>query len=490
MLLGICAVRTVLAAACGLLVAATAACTPGAADSPATAGTAPASAAAPPRIATYGATVTVDTSGKVLGSTSDHFVGLSFESGRLNTGWFDNVGDLAAVLRNLGTPVMRFGGNSVDTAYKGISPSALAGLTRLASASGWTVLYSEPLAHFDAAAVTRDARAVSTALGGRLAGFACGNEPDLYHSNGLRPPSYSEGTYLTQAAQCFRAVRAGAPDAMLEGPDFSSALGWLPRYAAAERGTIGWLGEHEYPLGCQLEGDPPAQLAAELLSPSLAARENAFFGTVTAAARSAGAAAHITETSSTCDGGADGMSNTYATALWVVQYLLNGAEHGISGMNFHGGLTGGCQYFTPLCKTGENEYAPQPIYYGMLFAHMLGTGQLLPVTTAAGSPALNLAAFALRSSAGGLRVLVENLSPYRAATGVRAGGTPATAPGSATALTMNAPSLLATSGIRIQGAEVAADGTFKAGPPASVACPHGTCRLTLEPYSAVLLTLR
>ena len=31
---------------------------------------------------------------------------------------------------------------------------------------------------------------------------------------------------------------------------------------------------------------------------------------------------------------------------------------------------------------------------------------------------------------------------------------------------------------------------FKARPPTRVACPHGTCQLTLEPYSAVLLTLR
>lgn len=483
--LGTRAVRTVLAGACGALVALAAACTSGAtADTPGPAGTAPASAAAPDRVATYDATISVDTSGKVLGKTSDHLEGLSFEAGRLNTGWFDNVGDLAGILRNLGTPVMRFGGNSVDTSYHGIRPRALAGLARLARASGWTVLYSENLAHFNATAVTRDARAVSAALGPQLAGFSCGNEPDLFHSNGLRSPSYGEGLYLAQVTRCFRAIRAGAPGTMLEGPDFSSALGWLPRYAAAERGTIGWLGEHEYPLGCKLEGDPPAQLASDLLSPSLAARENAFFATVAAAARSAGAQARITETSSTCDGGADGMSNTFATALWVVQYLLNGAEHGIGGMNFHGGLTGGCQYFTPLCRVSDNEYAPMPIYYGMLFTHMLGSGRLLPVTKAAGSRALNLAAFALRPDAGGLRVVVENLSPYRAATRVRAGGK------SASALAMTAPSLLATSGVRIQGGEVAADGTFSPGRPAPVACPAGVCRLTIAPYSAVLLTVR
>jgi hypothetical protein len=498
--LGTRTVRAVFAVACVALVAMVAACTPGAtAGSPGPAGSP--SASATPRVATYDATVTVDASGPILGKTNNHYEGLSFESERLNTGWFDNVGNLSAMLRNLGTSVMRFGGNSVDTSYHGISAPALAGLARLSRASGWTVLYSEPLAHFNAAAVTRDSRAVSNALGGQLAGFACGNEPDLYHTNGLRPATYAESTYLGQVAQCFQAIRAGAPGAMLEGPDFSSAPGWLGPYAAAERGTIGWFGEHEYALGCQLEGDPPAQLADNLLSPALTEKENKFFDSVAAAARRAGAQAHLTETNSTCDGGADGMSNSYATALWVVQYLLNGAEHGIVGMNFHGGLTGGCQYFTPLCRVSGNEFGPMPIYYGMLFAHMFGNGRLLPVNTATGSPvgptkgpavgaavgaaAPNLQAFALRPYSGGLRVLVENLSPYRAATSVNPGASAT----SASELVMSAPSLLATSGVRVQGAQVAANGTFSPGKATPVACHGGTCRVTIEPYSAVMLTV-
>ncbi|MBO0805333.1 MAG: hypothetical protein J2P25_19925 [Nocardiopsaceae bacterium] len=479
--MGIRIARAAGAVACATLVAATAACTSGAAAGSHAAADRTASASP---AATYDATVNVDTSGRVLGTTSDHLEGLSFESKRLNSGRFDDTGNLPALLRNLGSSVIRFGGNSVDTSYHGITPRALAGLASLARASGWTVLYSEPLAHFDAAAVTHDAHSVATALGGRLAGFACGNEPDLYHVNGLRSPSYTEDAYLHQVAQCFSAIRAGAPGAMLEGPDFSGALDWLGRYAAAERGTIGWLGEHEYPLGCEVEGVPPQRLAAELLSVSLTAREDSFFGTVAAAARSAGASARLTETNSTCDGGGDGVSNTFATALWVVEYLLNGAEHGIDGMNFHGGLTGGdCEYYTPLCRTSGNDYAPQPIYYGMLFAHMLGDGQLVPVTASAASP-LNLQAFALRPQGGGLRVMLENLSPYRASVKAEAGGT------SATALSMTAPSLLATYGVRIGGAVVGADGTLTTGPPAPVACPRGTCQLTLAPYSATLLTVR
>lgn len=479
------AVRGAGAVACGALVAIAAACYSGATSDSRTAPARASGTTAPPA-PVYGATVTVDPSGAVLGKTNDHFEGLSFESGRLDTGWFDNVGNLAQLLRNLGTSVMRFGGNSVDTAYNGISPAALAGLNRLAQASGWTVLYSEPLARFRAAAVTRDARAVAAALGPRLAGFACGNEPDLYRVNGLRSPSYAEAAYLAQVNRCFRAIRAGAPGAMLEGPDFSGSPDWLGPYATAERGTIGWLGQHQYPLGCEIEGVPPRELADELLSPALTAKENRVFDATAAAARSAGAVPRLTETNSACDGGGDGISNTFATALWVVDYTLDSVKHGIDGMSFHGGLTGGCQYFTPLCRASGNEFTPMPIYYGMLFAHMFGNGRMVPAT-AEGSHGLNLAAFALRPYAGGLRVLVENLGPDRAATAVHTGTAAASA--SASALTMTAPSVLATTGVRIQGAQVAANGTFTAGPPTPVACPAGTCRLTIAPYSAAMLTI-
>src|ERR1019366_4017518 len=89
----------------------------------------------------YQTTVTVNTSGKSTGEISTRYIGLSFESGTLNSGKFDNVGDLAQLLRNLGNSVMLFGGNSFYTSFHGITPAALPGLVMLVKASGWTVLY-------------------------------------------------------------------------------------------------------------------------------------------------------------------------------------------------------------------------------------------------------------------------------------------------------------------------------------------------------------
>jgi hypothetical protein len=450
--------------------------------------------AAQPRIAvpssgTFAATITVQPSEAVVGSTNNQYIGLSFESGTLNGGQFDDVGDLPQLLRNLGTGVMRFGGNSVDTSFTRVSPSALAGLVRLAKATGWTVLYSENLGHFKAKTVTRDARTVSAALGRYLAAFACGNEPDLFPNVGLRSPSYSEREYLNQTSSCLAAVRAGAPTAPIEGPD-TSGIGWLPGYAATAPAPLRWLGQHYYPMGCGLGGRSPAAFAAAMLSPAQTAKEAAFFSAAAQAAAVAYAPLRISETNTACHGGAVGVSDAYASALWVVDYLLTGVEHGVTGFNFHGGLSAVCNGYTPLCQVGVDEYAAQPIYYGLLFTHLLGSGNLLPVTVTTPEPSDNVAAFALKPAGSGaakvtLRVIAENLTGAAANVTLRVRG----GASSAAVLYLTGPSLLATSGVRIQGASVAADGSFAPGAPDTVKCSSGRCRVTLAPYSAALVTV-
>jgi hypothetical protein len=451
-------------------------------------GTAGVSSARTARPATFGATVTVDTAAKTIGGISGHFIGLSFESGTLNSGKFDNVGDLARLLKNLGSSVMRFGGTSVDeSAYKGATAKTLAGLARLAKASGWTVLYSENLGTFSAktaGAVTADAKRVSAALGSRLSAIACGNEPELFVRNGYRKAPYTEADFLKQDASCLAAVRAGAPKVTLAGPD-TYVMRWLQGYKPSPADKVGWITHHYYPLGCG-HGMNPAQLAVTALSPAQTRAEDTTFTQAATVARNNHAQLWIDETNTVGCGGASGFSDSYTTALWAVDYILSGAEHGVSGMNFHGGLSTSCTRYTPLCQTGRNEYAAMPVYYGMLFAHLLGSGNLLPVTVSTTSAAGNIAAFALRPlSGGGLRLIVENLSGQSASAALRLGGHPA----SASVLHLTGPSLLATSGVRIQGAAVAANGGFTPGKPDTVRCAAGTCPVTISPYTAVLVSV-
>jgi hypothetical protein len=435
-----------------------------------------------------GTTITVSASKQGAGWFGSQYIGLSFESnsdtGGVNSGRFDTVGNLAQLMRNLGTGVIRFGGNSVDRHYLGATAAALAGLARLARATGWSVLYSEDLAQYDAAAVTRDVSHVYAALGGYLAGLDCGNEPNLYTRTGDRPQSYTESQYIAQDAACLREAAAAAPGVALAGPD-TFGTSWLPSYGAQREIRVQWVNEHYYPMGCGIQADmTDAQLVSYLLSPEQVAREAAVFTATRDAAAAQNARARISETDSAACDSAPGISNTYATALWAIDYMLTGAEDGMDGMNFHTGLNVKCASYSPLCGTPVRyQYAPQPEYYGLLFTHLLGAGRMLPVRV---ESSLNVAAFAVSPlTGGGPNLMVENLSATPTTATLQVGGSPQWA----TVLDLTAPSPLATSGITIQGAQVAADGSFTPGPPGTIGCADGTCPVPIAPYTAVIVTV-
>ena len=437
--------------------------------------------------ASYTATVEVNTTAKVAGDLGARYIGLSIESDALNSGKITSAGDLVRLLRNLGNAILRFGGNSADTSFTGISPSGLRNLVATADASGWSVLYTENEGEFHQARVTADAGAVSAALGAKLFAFACGNEPDVYPHNGIRQRGYSAANYLDQSTACLQTIRAAAPYGPLEGPDTAGNRSWFSAYAEQEGGMVSWLGQHYYPMGCAAAGDDPAALVSTLLSPGLAGREARALGRYVAAAKSAGKPLLITETNSACGGGVPGLSDAYASALWAIDYLLTGAEQGAQGMYFHTGALGThCDGYTVLCQTGTNSYSAQPIYYGLLFTHLLGTGRFLPVKVSlpphSGG---NVAAFALKPSGGGLRLMLENLSGKQLDATLRLGDDS----GYATVLRLTGPGPLATSGVHIQGASVTANGDFDLGSPDIVHCLPRSCSVTLAPYSAALITV-
>ncbi len=455
----------------------------GAAAAPAEASTADPAAA---KTAPYKATVSVNLAGKTTGKISNGSIGLAFESSTLNNGYrYDAVGDLPKLLTNLGVGVLRFGGDSVDSDFTGTTPRVADNLARLAKATGWSVLYSEDLVNFNAAQVKADAKDVYSALGSKLFAFGCGNEPDMYGPDHNRSASYSISDYLAQVNACYKAIRAGAPKAPLEGPDVAWNPQWLSAFAVQDAKAVKAISAHFYPLGCNKPGDNPSTLMSTLLSSSLAGKEVTRFDTDLGAVNGYGRPFILSETNSACSGGVPGLSNSYAAALWAIDYILSAAQHGVSEINFQGGLNTLCGGYTVLCQTAVFEYAPQPIYYGMLFAHLFNAGGFLPVTvTAKGG---HLVAFANKpAKTGSKRVMLENLSPALASTTLHLSGYH----GPVSVIRLTAPSVLATSGIKIQGAAVAADGAIKTGKPSTVECgSSGNCALTLAPYSAALVTL-
>jgi hypothetical protein len=92
----------------------------------------------------------------------------------------------------------------------------------------------------------------------------------------------------------------------------------------------------------------------------------------------------LTETNSYSSSGLKGASDSYASALWAVDYMHWWANHGLSGMNFHtGDRTGGdvnfiCRY--AAFRTNEKGYDVHPLSYGIKLFGLGGQGKMLPVS--------------------------------------------------------------------------------------------------------------
>src|ERR1700722_9162158 len=93
--------------------------------------------------------------------------------------------------------------------------------------------------------------------------------------------------------------------------------------------------------------------------------------------------------STICTGGVEGASDSYASALWSIDYLYWWAEHGSNGLNFHtGDRAGGGDRSLPsryaAFVTAGTGYDVRPLSYGMKVFDLGGHGRLVPVTVAAG----------------------------------------------------------------------------------------------------------
>ncbi len=453
------------------------------------------SAAATSRPTTGLVTVTVNPHGHGQGPLPSAFIGLSYESYDLNSGLFTDAGNLPALLRNFGPGVLRFGGNSVDQGYAGISSGAVRALATLARKTGWKVLYSENLDRFSASRVRADARRVTDGLGKRLLAIACGNEPEDFAGR-VRPSDYTESDYLaTDVPRCRRAVASGAPRAPFAGPDTFRLSGgpgdwsipWLTSYARAARAgqvrALSLLTQHFYAMSnC---GGHSGGLAT-LISKPIEAKERGDLDVVRHAAATAGVPYAIDESNSASCGGIPRVSDAYVSALWAADWLLLAAEARAKGVYFQGGLDRNCAGYTPLCEVGNHRYEATPVYYGMLFAHLMGTGEAFATPlTISGTTSAHVVTHAVVNSAGRIRVMVENLGSSPIEVLLKAPG----AVGEASTWSLTGPSLGARSGERIQGTAVRADGTFRPHAPSHVTCQAGRCRLTLPAHSAKIVLL-
>ena len=435
-----------------------------------------------------------------------NFLGLSFEVGSLSRiAGYSGEGDLVSMLRSLGVGVLRFGGITADEQTAWVDETTprpawalgvleagdLRGLGRLAAASGWHVLLTLGFGHFDAAAAAGEAAVAKATLGASLEAIEIGNEPDSYARHGLRPQPWTPIQYQEQINAYRVAIEAVAPGIPLAGPDSSGSSAyekWGLSEAIYQRPAL--LTGHHYPLGC---AEQPPPTIERLLSPEIRQLEQRSLRRYQFIAQETEVPFRMDETNTVSCGGVAGISNTFASALWAVNYLTKAMTMGVSGINLEGNPAN-CEGYTPVCAPTPEDLLTgtlraQPEWYALLLAKAL-IGERPLRTTVKPKPAdrPNVEATTFLAPDGTLQfVLVDDDPPGapRVAAHLHVGSDFH----GASVMSLTAPSPAALSGVKLGGREVQSDGQWsepKTLP--RVANKHGVITVKLAPSSAALVT--
>jgi hypothetical protein len=432
------------------------------------------------------------------------FLGLSFEASSLPAiAAMGQSGNLVSLLRSLGPGVLRFGGASADSqvawqipgmrpprwATVALTPAIFAQLGVLARRCGWKVILTLGMAHFNPGRAAREAQAAHQALGSSLEAVELGNEPDSYERHGFRKPGWGPAEYAAQAASYMRAIERRVPHLAIAGPAVSGSrafVDWAPAEIAAVHPGI--LTGHHYPLGCR---QIPAPSIAELLSPIIRREEEESLGRYLDIARADAVPFRVDETGSVSCGGRASVSNTFAAALWALDFTVRAMSAGAAGINFHGNL-GNCDGYSPLCASSPATLAaglldPQPEWYAMLAAHVLVGERALRVTVLPYLPQINATAFISRRSRG-LHVVIINEALTGTPTVVRL-----EVPGQysqASVLALTAPSLQSTAGWQLGGRAVSRNGSWWSWQTPVTLGDGGRLDISMAAGSAALVTVR
>jgi hypothetical protein len=343
-----------------------------------------------------------------------------------------------------------------------------------------------------------------------------GNECDQYaHTaspfTGLTA-GYSLSYFETLWATYRTAILNTTPTAIITGPAAGNNestwtapfIQWAATAGSGGGKAISLATQHYYreasatsttnPSNFQWENDTLALGDAVLISyPDLKLTNSTYLPAVATAAQTAGVPLRLTETNSFNSAGSDGIngvSNGYASALWVIDHMFACAAGGCVGVNISGdsNTTTGYQ---PISFSGGSVTSVNPEYYGMLLFALAGAGTLLNTTAYAGS--LNVTAYTIQNASGGLSLVIDNkdlTNNIQVAISLPQNFNTATLLQMTQSTAGAAPSLSAATGVTIQGATVGLDGTFTPAPANTLTISNGTQTSCYVPaLSAVLIQL-
>lgn len=317
------------------------------------------------------------------------FLGLSYESSMLlpqeGRHYFDATNiPLVTMFRTLGIKNLRVGANAVDDPKVPVPDEKdIDALFGFAKAAGVKVIYSFRLKNGDPGRSAKLAAYIQEHHGDLVDAYAIGNEPNCFEN--LRKDKY--GAFFALWKPHYDAILQAVPQALIEGPSTATDGSFAINLAKdlGDGGHLSMVSSHYYPFGAggKAELDPSGTRERFLSETNASHYERLYEGTAKVIG-GLGLAYRIDEMNSCYNGGAKGSSDTYASALWALDWDHWWATHGIAGLNYHTGdsvcMNGG--FFAPnyasfVHQPGGKGFDVHPIAYSHLVFSQGARGRIL-----------------------------------------------------------------------------------------------------------------
>lgn len=432
--------------------------------------------------------------GERLNAIAPDFTGLGYEIASVaRPGLMSGANKVyAQLVRTLGARgVLRIGGNTADfAAYSAsatpvsspfgtiVNDAVLKDLGEFLKSTGWTLMWALNLGKGSESDAIAEAKMVLAVAGPRLLAFEIGNEPDLFVNAKHRKADYGYEEWLAEYRRYKGVLRSQLPGIPFAGPDVAGKTDWVTRFAADEGKDTVLLAHHYY-----REGQSPTSTTEKLLG--IDPRLQPQLDKLSAASRSCNVPYRICEVNSFSGGGRPGVSDTFASALWVLDYMFTLAVNGCAGVNMETGVNhrGFISSYSPIGDDEQGHYSAAPEYYGMLAFSIAGKGPLLKTEMDAGSAGVK--AYATQPRQGAVAVTAINKGPAPSVLAVNLGS--GIKSRTASVLRLRGPAIDAKTGITLGGTEVTAAGTWKAAKAEIVPVRDGQFRLELPAASAAIV---
>jgi hypothetical protein len=430
------------------------------------------------------------------------FLGVSTEYWTIPV-WAKHLSLLGRVLSTI-TPyrpmVLRIGGSSADQAFWAPRTEKPEWVYAIITHFRVRVILDLNLVTASPQIAVRWARAAEAALPAEsVVGFEIGNEADIYSQaswrevTGGRADSSSLPRQMTAAgyarsyltyARALARVDRGVP---LFGPALSnpaSNLSWISRLLADSHPRLGAITVHRYPLSaCAHPGSRLFPTIARVLGERATAGMARSIAGAVRVSRLAGLPVRLTEINSVTCGGRQGVSDTFATALWAPDALFELLHAGARSAAVHVRANAINMAFS-LTRRG---LVAHPLLYGLaLFSRTLGTDPQLLSLHLAAPKSHGLKVWAVRVQGNVAHVLLINKGSCTMRVDLHIPGA-----GLMRAQQLLAPSARASSGVTLGGQRLDAHGRWTGKPRFDLVHRgvHGY-QVIVRGISATLLTVR